>query len=237
MYRIIGLLGLLAMVSCSKSGDDVPQKGSLVINLQQSVISINDIDSAGVVFRKTGTNIKERRAFSKKAQQLAATLQGLTPGTWNADIEIYTKASNRLSNQYVIIKPILIEEKIEDVQVAGPGTGWIKRNVKASAGNEVVVIVPDDVYDSYFEIRSRKNQRLYVGIQREAINVNHEVADKTWVCNNDCFNAEGRIVDIDHFMPFTQTIMNTPWTKNEISIGVLDENSQELVLYDRSWNQ
>ncbi|MBO9566370.1 MAG: hypothetical protein J7621_26585 [Niastella sp.] len=242
MSRIMGFIGVVifsGLIACKKPVDFKVSK--LVVDLQQSAVSINTIDSADVVFRKVGTDTKVRQRLSKTAQGLIASLHSLTPGTWNADIEVYTKSVNRQSNQYVIIKPILITGEIADIKIAGPGAtsgnGWIKRHVKASADNEVVVIVPEEVYDSYFEIRSRSQKRLILGIAREAINVNYVVDHKTWTCTNACFDAEGRITDINHFMSFTNNILSSPWTENEISIAVLSEKNEELVNYDRTWNQ
>jgi hypothetical protein len=235
----IGLIVITGMISCSKPVE--PKTSRLVVNLQQSAIAIDNIDSADVVFRKVGTNIKVKQHFVKTAQNLVASLQSLTPGTWNADIEVYTKAINRQSNQYVIIKPVLIMEEANDLQITGPGTtsgnGWVKRHVKASVGNEVVVIIPDEVYDSYFEFRSKLQEPLVLGIQREAIKTNYLVAMKTWVCTNACLNAEGRIADLNHFMPFTQTILSTAWNRNEINISVFNNKNEELLTYDHTWNQ
>ncbi len=243
MSRITGIIGLAVitgLISCKKPVDLKTSK--LVIDLQQSAIAINQVDSADVVFRKTGTDTKVRQRLVKTAQnKLITALHSLTPGTWNADIEVYTKAVNRQSNQYVIIKPILITEEITGIQIAGPGAtsggGWIKRHVKASADNEVVVIVPEEVYDSYFELRSKTQRKLILGIQREAININYVVDLKTWACTNACFNMEGRIIDINYFMPFTQTIFSNPWTSNDISIAVISDKNEELLTYDRTWNQ
>jgi hypothetical protein len=242
MSRIMGFIGVIVfsgLVACKKPVDFKVSK--LMVDLQQSALSISLIDSADVVFRKVGTDTKVRQRLSKTAQGLIASLHSLTPGTWNADIEVYTKSVNRQSNQYVTIKPILITEEITDVKVGGPsatsGNGWIKRHVRASANNEVVLIVPEEVYDSYFEIRSTMQQPLILGIAREAININYVVDHKTWTCTNTCFNTEGRITDINHFMSFTNNILSSPWTENEISIGVFSTKNEEIVTYDRTWNQ
>lgn len=242
MNQMIGLIGLVvitSLIACSKPVEDKTSK--LVIDLQQSAITIDQIDSADVVFRKTGTNTQVKQRFVRTVQGLIAPLRSLTPGSWNADIEVYTKAVNQQSNQYVFIKPILITEQVTDTQIPGPGStsgnGWVKRHVKASAGNQVVLIVPEEVYDSYFEFRSKAQGPLIFGIQREAINVNYVVDQKTWVCTNACLNAEGRIADINHFMPFTQTILSEPWAKNEISISVLNNKNEELLEYHRIWNK
>lgn len=239
IIRFTGLIVITGMLSCSKPIEYKTSK--LVVDLQQSAITIDNIDSADVVFRKTGTNTTIKQHFIKTGQNLAASLQSLTPGSWNADIEVYTKAVNQQSNQYVFIKSILITEGVNDLQVAGPastsGNGWVKRHVKASAGNGVVVIIPDDVYDSYFEFRSKLQEPLILGIQREAINVNYVVALKTWACTNACLNAERRIADINHFMPFTQTILSEAWNRNGIHISVFNDKSEELLTYDRTWNQ
>lgn len=242
MNRIVGMLGgivVTCVLACSKPIEDKTAK--LVIDLHQSAISINHIDSADVVFRKTGTNTQVRQRFVKTMQNLMVPMRSLTPGTWNADIEVYTKTVNQQSNQYVFIKPILITEQATDTQIPGPGptsgNGWVKRYVKASAGNQVVAIIPEDVYDSYFEVRTKEQGPLVFGVQREAINVNHVVELKSWACTNTCLNAEGRITDINHFMPFTETIFSAPWTRNEINISVFNNKSEELLKFEHTWHK
>lgn len=239
MVAAIGVILIIGGLACTKPVEDRTAK--LIIDLQRSAISINHIDSADVVFRKTGTNTQVRQRFVKTMQNLMAPLRSLTPGTWNADIEIYTKTVNQQSNQYVFIKPILIKEQANDTQIPGPGStsgnGWLKRHVKASAGNQVVVIIPDDVYDSYFEFRSNMQGPLLFGVQREAINVNHVVKQQDWACFSNCLNAEGRIADINEFMTFTETIFSAPWTRNEINISVFNNKSEELLKFKRTWHK
>lgn len=242
MNRIVGVVGgivITCVLACSKPVEDNTAK--LVIDLQQSAVSINQIDSADVVFRQAGTNALVRQRFVKTMQNLMAPLRALTPGAWNADIEVYTKTVNRQSNQYVFIKSILVTEQMKSTQIPGPGSasgnGWVKRHVKANAGNQVVLIISDDVYDPYFEVRSKEQGPLVFGVQREAINVNHVVDLKSWACTNTCLNAEGRIIDANHFMPFTQTIFSSPWTRNEISISVINNKNEELLELEHIWNR
>lgn len=239
--NLIAALALLAAASCTK-GDDpppAPPKGELVIELQSSVLKPADIDSADVVFRKTGTGVSVRERFEKTAQDLVASTRSLSPGTWNADIEVYTKTINQASNQYVIITPVQVAAG--NIGIAGPGAtpsnGWVKRHVKASAGNEIVVIVPDNPYDAWFEFRTCAPKPYIFGIQREAINVNYVVSQKNWVCSTNCLDAANRITNLTHFLPFTQTVQASPWTENRISIAVLNDKSETLLEYDRTWNQ
>jgi len=243
LKRIILYAVLVIICSCSKKNhqeEEVTPTG-LVLNLRQSALKVQDIDSADVVFRKLGSSETIKEKFVKQADELRASLKRLSPGTWNADVEVYTKAVNLSSNQYKRIQPIQVADEKTMVDIAGPGTtpgnGWLKRHVKESAGNEVVVIVPDDVYDSYFEIRARKSGKYAFGIQREAIKTNFLVAQKTWACTGACLDAQGQLTNIDYFMPFTQTIFSSPWTRNEISIAVINEQMEMILDYDRTWLQ
>ncbi|MBB1284558.1 hypothetical protein HRH25_09255 [Flavisolibacter sp. BT320] len=243
MKPIITLAVLCLLFACSKKQhrEEEISSASLVLNLSQSVLSIGQVDSADVVFRKPGSSETSKAKFARQGTNLAASLQLLTPGTWNADVEVYTRAVNGQSNQYKTVQSILVTEARARVEIPGPratpGNGWLKRHVKASTGNEVVVIVPDEVYDSYFEFRAKPGRRYVLGIQREAINVNYVVEQKTWACASACFNAQGLIIDTEHFMPFTQAILASPWTRNEISIGVLNEQQESVLIYDRTWVQ
>jgi hypothetical protein len=241
LNRIILYTFLVVIFSCSKKDhqQEPAAPTGLVLNLRQSALKIQNVDSADVVFRKAGTNETIKKKFVKHAGVLIASLKTLSPGTWNADVEVYTRAINLQSNQYKIIKPILVTGEKTEAQITGPGTtsgdGWLKRNVKASAGNEVVLILPDDVYDSFFEFRAKNSGKYVFGIQREAINTNFVVAQETWACTDVCLDGQRQITDIDHFVPFTQTILSSSWTKNAISIGVMNEQMAMILEYDRTW--
>ena len=242
LKQLIILTALVVLFACQKKTHrEEPVSSSLVLNLAQSALTVGQVDSADVVFRKVGSSETSKAKFVKQGTTLAASLTTLAPGTWNADVEVYTRAVAGQSNQYKLIKAILVTAEKTNVEVQGPGAtpgnGWLKRHVKASAGNEVVVIVPDEVYDAYFEFRAKAGGRYALGIQREAINVNFVVAQKTWACANACFNAQGVLVNTDYFMPFTQTILSEPWTRNLVSIAVVNEQLQTVLQYDRTWTQ
>ncbi|NTS40706.1 hypothetical protein HRG84_07280 [Flavisolibacter sp. BT320] len=243
MKPIILFAVLLFLVACRKTPQpvEVDLSTSLVLNMAQSALSLGQVDSADVAFRKVGSSETSKAKFVKKAASLVASLGSLAPGTWNADVELYTRAVNGQSNQYKLIKGILVTEEKTGVVIPGPGVtsgnGWLKRHVKASAGNEVVVIIPDEVYDSYFEFRTKKPGRYAMGIQREAINVNHLVSQETWACTDACFNGREQLINNDYFMPFAQAILSSPWTRNEISIAVLNGQQETILEYDRTWVQ
>lgn len=212
-----------------------------MLNFQHSAIKIQNIDSAVIVFRKVGTNISFKQRFEKHAEGMIVSLASLTSGAWNSEVEVYTMAENLLSNQYKIVKPIFITDEKSDIEISGPGitsgNGWLKRHVKASAGNEVVLIVPDEVYDSYFELRVKNKDRYAIGIQREAININYLVAHKTWTCTNACLDANPIFIDTNLFMPFTQAILSAPWTKSNIDVLVMNNQMAEILSYKRTWVQ
>lgn len=242
MKPILTFTLLVFLFACSKKPNpEVSTPASLVLHLAQSALTIQQVDSADVMFRRVNSSETRQAKFAKGLTNMAASLQSLTPGTWNADVEVYTKSVAGQSNQYKFIKPVLVTENMTDVEIPGPGTtsgnGWLKRHVKWSTGNEVAVIVPEEVYDSYFEFRTKAQHKFALGIQREAINVNYMVDSKTWACANTCFNAQGQIINIDHFMPFTQTILSEPWTESLISISVVNDRQETILEYDRTWRQ
>lgn len=241
MKKIVLYTVLIIIVSCSKKDHEDTSSTGLVLNLRQSALKVHDVDSADVVFRKVGSNETIKEKFVKHADELRTSLKSLSSGTWNADIEVYTKAVNLESNQYKRIQSILIADEKTRVEITGPGVtsgnGWIKRHVKASTGNEVVVIVPDEVYDSYFEFRAKKSGKYAFGIQREAIKNNFLVKQKIWTCTDACLTPQGQLLDVNHFMQFVQTILSSPWTRNEISISVVNEQLEMILEYDRTWLQ
>lgn len=241
-YILVATLGSFA--ACSKSDNPTPPPAArqgFIIDLQSSAVAIGNIDSADVVFRLSGSNTRVQERFVKKDNKLVASTKTLTGGTWHADIELYTKSVNQLSHQYTIIKPIEIAATPQEIILAGPGAtnanGWVKSNVKASAGNEVIIIVPDNIYDPRFEFRAKTPNKLAFGMQREAINVNYLVAEKSWACANNCTFTEGRLTNNTHFLSFTESIKTSPWTSTAISLAVFNEKSEILLEYDRTWNK
>jgi hypothetical protein len=113
--------------------------------------------------------------------------------------------------------------------------GWSARWVHATADNDIVVIIPLDVNDPYFEVRTKGLNWDFFGVERLALDGQVVAAHKTWVCNNDCPGNDRLIFNKMHFLPFTEEIQQKAWTKNEIMITVGNVQQQVYHEFSNVW--
>lgn len=244
--KVAGMLLVLAasVISCTKKDPvnepEFPPARKLVLKLGPGGLPMDRIDSANVVLRRQGTTIPYFFRLQKGVNQLEAEIDGLRADEWTADFEIYTIALANKSVQIVSTKPVTIGSA-ETVTIEGPvdppGNGWKARRVKATDGNDIVVIIPFDVTDPYFEIRTKGLQWNFFGVQRTATYGSAVVAFEDWTCGNSCPGNDRLIFDKTTFLPFTQTIQNTSWDKNEIAVTVANLQTQEYIEFGHEWFQ
>jgi hypothetical protein len=231
---------MIALFACVKDPPGTPPT-KLRINLQGTALSGDDVDSADLVLRGQGGVVKTIKLSLLTTASMEFWWRNLPAGMYTADIEVYTKAGNSKSLQYVLIKPVILSGMDTTIVWTGPaaqsGTGWAKRHVQATANNDIVVIIPDDVYDPYFEIRVKRPYWNNFQIERLALAGSAVVAFKTWKCQSQCFTNGYRITNKDFFLPFTQTIQGSNWTENNISISVGSHPDQQYVDFEKTWHQ
>lgn len=233
-----------AIISCNKDNDHVPiipVEKKLVINLQNSTVKTEEIDSASVVFRKQGSLNPIFQRFAKGTNTLETTFDGLPAGEWTAELDLYTKKqTDGKSYEHVATKPFTITSSTGVLTINGPSVqgadGWKKRLVLSTPDNDIVVIIPADVSDPYFEIRTKGLQWNFFSVDRTAVSGTAVVANKKWVCNNDCPGDDRLIYNSDAFVPFTEIIKSTPWTRNEIVISVGNIQNQQYNDFVHEWN-
>ena len=242
--KVAGMLMVLAVsiVSCTKDTVDEPApptEKKLVVNLGPGGLPIDRIDSASVVLRRQGTTTPYFFRLQKGTNRLEATIDGLRAGEWTADFEIYTKAQLNKSMQIVSVRQITIGNA-ETITIAGPvdppSNGWSARKVIAADDNDIVVIIPFDVNDPYFEIRTKGFQWDFFGVQRTALYGNAVVAFEEWTCDNGCPGNDRLIFNKTKFLPFTQAIQNSLWNKNEIVITVGNLQNQVYNEFGHEWH-
>lgn len=233
-----------AIISCNKNNDTVPTvpvEKKLIVNLQNSTVKTEEIDSASVVFRKQGSFNPVFQRLVRKTNTLEATFDGLPAGEWTAELDLYTKKqTDGKSFEHVATKSFTITSSTGVVTINGPSLqgadGWKKRLVLSTSDNDIVVIIPVDVTDPYFEIRTKGFQWNSFSVERTAVSGTAVVANKRWVCNNDCPGDDRLIYNSDAFVSFTEIIKNTPWTRNEIVVSVGNIQNQYYNDFVHEWN-
>lgn len=179
------------------------------------------------------------KRFTKSSQGLETDISDMASGDWTANVDVFTKTVNHESIQFVYIGSVTLTDTPDQIEWNGPGSGngWMKRHVKTTDGNGVVVIIPDDVYDPYIEFRFNDPQVKGFGAQRSAINVNYLIANKSWTCGSACLNGQKKVINNIEFMPFINTIHVQPWTRNEISISIFNQSIDEMLEWDFTWQR
>lgn len=243
--KITGLLLLVAVsiLSCRKDNDKPePAAKKLVVKLDNHIILASDIDSANVVLRRSGTNTPYFLRFEKKEDRLEATIDGLPAGEYASDIELYTnQMPSSKYYQFISTRQIDITAGNGNVTIDGPDElgvdGWDVRKVIPTTSREIVVLIPLNVNDPYFEVRRKGTNWNFVGVERIATQGAAVVAHKNWQCENNCAAIGEVIYDRVIFEPFTETIRNTNWTKNTILITVANTQTQEFYEFEHQWDK
>ena len=232
-------------ISCSKTTNPIaepePTEKKIVINLVNSSVKTEQIDSANIVFKKQGSLNPVFQRLIKGTNTLETTIDGLAAGEWTAELDLYTKKqADGKSYEHIASKPFTITSGTSTITINGPtlqtADGWKKRLVLSTSDNDIVVIIPVDVTDPYFEIRTKELQWNFFSVERTAVSGNAIVANKKWVCNNDCPGNDRLIYNSDEFIPFTEIIKTSSWTRNDIVISVGNLQNQQFNDFVHQWN-
>ncbi len=242
--KMAGLIVLLAVsfMACKKDRVENDADVKLAVNLQNHLIEVSDIDSANVVLRKGVAGTPYFFRFQKGTTSLEALIDGLPAGQYTVDFDLYTKEMpSGKKYQFVTTRQVTIRAGMGTINIEGPDDlgpdDWSARKVTTTTGNAVVVIIPLDVNDPYFEIRTNGTYWNLFGVERTALQGSAVVAHKTWDCQNNCLPNSRIIYDRTQFAPFTETIKNASWTKNEIIITVGNLQSQEYHEFGHVWQK
>lgn len=244
--KIAGMLLLLAVsiLSCKKDTDNTPAPTDkkLVVSLQNHLIAVSDIDSANVVLRKGGASTPYFFRLQKGSDQLEALIEGLPAGQYTADLDLYTREMpSGKYYQFVSAKSITLNSSAGDITVEGPSElgsdGWSARKVGFTSNRDIIVLIPLDVNDPYFEVRTKGSAYNFVGVERVATYGSAVVAHKDWSCNSNCPDLNGILFNKTIFQPFTDIIQNQNWTKNEVIITVGNTQNQTYNEFGHVWNK
>jgi hypothetical protein len=243
--KLPGMLLLLAVsiLSCKKEKhDEAPAVDkTLIVKLDNHLITVGEIDSANIVLRK-GSSTPYFLRFQGGDKKLEALIDGLPTGNYSIDLELYsTSNATGKSYQFVSNRQVTIDNGNAAIQVEGPkelstADGWSVRKIVATTGNDIVVLIPLDVNDPYFEIRTKGFQWDFFGVERLALDGSVVAAHKEWSCQNNCLGQDRMIFDKTIFLPFTDEIQQKNWTKNEIIITVGNIANQQYHEFTHVWN-
>jgi hypothetical protein len=247
--KMAALLVVLAagILSCKKEkieNSPVPEEKMLVVSFQNSIISINDIDSGSVVLRRQGSNTPIFQRLIKKDSRMETTIDGLPAGEWSAELDLYTKKqADDKSYQFVVTKPVSVSGNKASIVINGPSqTGivvWKKRLVQSTSDNALVVIIPADPTDPYIEIRNYDLLGNYFHFERIAFSGSAVVAYKQWGCasgSSECPGENRLFYNAVLFTPFTEKIRTTFWDRIEFTITVGNLQSQEFYEFSHQWH-
>jgi hypothetical protein len=244
--KLAGMLLLLAVsiLSCKKDNDSSPTPADkkLVVSLQNHLIAVSDIDSANVVLRKNGTNTPYFLRLQKGTGKLEALVDGLPAGQYTADLDLYTREMPSSKHyQFVATKEVSLTNGQADIIIEGPSDlgpdGWSARKVSFTSNRDIIVLIPLDVNDPYFEVRIIGAAYNFVGVERTATLGAAVVAHKEWSCTGNCPDIDGILFIKTIFLPFTNIIQNSNWTKNELIITVGNTQNQAYNEFGLVWNK
>jgi hypothetical protein len=236
------LLLTVSILSCKKDDDNspAPNDKKLVVSLQNHLIAVSDIDSANVVLRKSGTNTPYFLRLQKGTDRLEALIDGLSAGQYTVDFDLYTREMPSGKHyQFVATRQVGLTNSQADITIQGPSDpgpdGWSARKVSFTSNRDIIVFIPLDVNDPYFEVRTKGTAYNFVGVERIATSGPAVVAQKEWSCTGNCPDIDGILFNKTIFQPFTNIIQNSNWTKNEVIITVGNTQNQSYNEFGHVW--
>jgi hypothetical protein len=243
-FIIAGLILVFAQ-SCLKSSAEYDETKRLRIVFNSQTISFNQLDSASVVFTKQGSNTGVFKRLQKSLDLLETDIEDLSAGTWNAEIYLNTKKDTAGKSSQYKAKLNFSIEQISGILMPAPAQQstelWKKRIVLATSQNEIVVTIPLDVTDPYFEIITKELRWDSFSIERAAFrranNMNEQLGAQTWTCTSNCMGNDKIIFNSTAFAQFSETMKSKPWNNADVSITIKDEDAQLAYEFYHAWDK
>lgn len=230
--------------SCLKENLQYPTEPKLTIVFTPETLAFNKIDSGAVIFKKQGSLVPIFKRLQKSGGKFEVDMEDLSFGNWTSEIYVYTsKDAAGMSNQY-LAKLSFVKEQITGIVIPAPTAAgsavWKKSEVLSTPDNGVIVIVPLDITDPYFEIQVRdlKWDSVFVekgGFKRNG-NMNEQVGLKTWTCTSNCFGTDRIISNFQAFAVFAEQMKTTSWNNADVTIILTDQQGATQEFY-HAWNK
>jgi len=235
--------------SCKKEnnpgGDHPSVEKDIVISFQQQGISMSQVDSAMIVFKKQGSQQFVLKRFDKQTNFMNVVTEDLSAGNYTMDIYIYTKkAADNSSRMYSRSIGVTLPLSSNHVMTAPTGEingVWDPHIVLASANNEAVIVLAADNADPYFDVRVKDSKWDYFYIDRIAFNrnggMNEQIAAGSWECSSNCYTNDKVIVNTTAFVPFNNEVKTKQWNNGEIYIILYDSETDEELSFFYTYNK
>lgn len=247
-FRCALLLSILCAGTSSCSKDDAPAPEpeaptqEFQITFDATTISTAQVDSAFVVFQRKGTVNQYHLRFDKVDGKLSANIDGFRAGEWTAYLHVYGSAASGTSKREYIDTLVFQQGTIpQNVVHKGPKGGiedvW-EPYVLLTQNPELVVIVPLDNTNPYFEVRANnaaKWQSFY--ISRSAMfrlnsgSGNELKVEGSWDCPGACFTNGNYISDKTTFLQFSEAVKTKTWNNGEVDLIATDKQGNTTEFY------
>lgn len=238
---------ILFLSACKKDHDNkpVPPAENLQVKFTNATIGINWVDSAMVIFKKEGSATLIMKRFDKQNNVLTVTVDDLPAGNWTANLYVYAHdAESQIPFEgfrYLQEKTFTLPYTKEQViSVDGPdgkfASPWKSHIVLTDLARSVVLTVPLDCADPYFEFIINDPQYDYLYLDRIAFqrngSTNAIVASANWECGNNCYGPDRFIANKTAFLPFTQALQGKAWDNGDVTAVVMNQQiGRELLLF------
>ncbi|WEK35796.1 MAG: hypothetical protein P0Y53_25195 [Candidatus Pseudobacter hemicellulosilyticus] len=250
-FTIIALTTVLFLSACKKDKDQPPKPPADTFRLQFNgqTIPFSQVDSAVVLFHKEGSNNPVFQRLIKGANHWQTSIDGLSAGKYRAELYVYAQLADgnaTTSGRYQLDKKFTIPYREDSlVVVAGPGAGpqdpWEKFIVLADPDHSVLLTVPLNPKNPYFEFLLQDTRWDQFQLERIAAKYgnggNEFIAIHAWECPGSCYGADRIISNSTAFLPFVETLGSKAWDNAEVSGWVANSGTGEKVeffyQYDR----
>lgn len=235
----------LAWSGCSKEGPK-PQTPAenLQVSFSNNTIEFSLVDSGTVIFKKEGSQTPILKRFTKGNKTLEVMVGDLLPGNYAAEIYVFGRLPNGpagITRRYVQqVGFTLPYTQAAAITTPGPDGGfrnnWKPHAVLSDAARSIVLTVPLDCRDPYFEFIVNDTRWDYLYIDRVAFKrngtMNELMASGKWECDQACYGADRFIGNKTAFAPFVQLLTNKEWDNADIdAIAINQATGEEVVLF------
>jgi hypothetical protein len=243
-FIIAGLLLVFAQ-SCLKNSGEYDETKRLRIVFTPQTISFNQLDSASVIFTKQGTSTAIFKRLQKLPDMLETEIEDLPAGNWNAEVYLNTKKDTAGKSSRYKAKLSFAIEQIANILMPAPAQQstelWKKSIVLSTPQNEIVVTIPLDVTDPYFEIITKELKWDSFFIERAAFkranNMNEQLGAQTWTCTTNCMGSDKIIFNSTAFAQFSEMMKSKQWNNAEVSVVIKDVDGQAEHEFFHAWDK
>lgn len=253
LWTALALISFIFFLSsCKKDNNPGPKPPEdyrdpiFKLDFSAATIPLNLVDSATVIFKKTGSQTHYVQRLEKTSTTMQVIINSLSKGEWTANVYLYSAVAGKdEKREYVISKIFEKGTGYMEMSVAAPnGTlndAWSPR-VHYRLQQEIDAYIPLNPEEPYFRLRvaDRTKWKSYQ-VTRGAYNRipgtgNELISSGDWKCQLNCINNDKLVEDSQFFVPFANGVKNKTWNNGEIEIIAVDQQGVEhgtLIRYNK----